>query len=232
MARTRTRLQIATMARRAADCVGDSHISDAEVVDWIDQDIAELWDMLVAPDPDRYSVVETITTTAGTLAEDLPEDFYQVRAVDRVEGSERIPIDPWKLQERGQHRGTTFLSHSLGFEPVHYRVMGQGIDGTLAQIHFLPDPGTATYEIRYVQAPQLLVADDDVFDGVAGWEEWVILSVAIRMLIKQDRDSSGLERQRARIEARIEHMAGMRDAGAAPQVADTRGSFPHFLRAR
>lgn len=232
MARTKTRDEIALMARRMADCVGDEHIDDAEVVDWINQDIAELWDMLVVPDPDRYSITASIATTAGTLAEDLPADFYQIRAVDRVEGDDRIPIEPWTLQERERHRGSAFFSHWIGYEPVHYRVMGQGIDGELAQIHFLPDPGTATYEIRYVQAPQLLAAGDDVFDGVAGWEEWVVLSVAIRMLLKQDRDSSGLERQRARVEDRIKHMAGMRDAGSAPQIADTRNSYPNYLRAR
>lgn len=106
--------------------------------------------------------------------------------------------------------------------------MGQGIDGTEGLLYFEPDPGTETYTLHYIQAPQELAADDDDFDGVAGWEEWVIYDVGIRMMLKEEADASALERERARIEARIRRMAGERDSGTAPRVQDTSTVGPYW----
>lgn len=216
MPATRTLQQIRDDARFRADAVGDGNVTDAQLNDWINDAIAELWDMLVEADPDRYYRTSTITTTAGTQSYALPEDFYQVRRVDRISSGRRIMVEPFLLQE--VDTDTDVRDPEL----VRYRVMGAGIDGTAARLYLMPDPGGGSYELHYVQAPQRLVNNADAFDGAGGWELYVVLHVAIAILGRQERDTTYLERERARVEQRIRAMARKRDSGRAPRIADVR----------
>ena len=222
--RARTLLSLADEARVLSDTVDDDHITSFTVdgvqcvTHWINQGIAELWRKIVAADPDRYIVNTPLATTAGTSAYDLEEDFFQIRRVDRMDGTRRIPIEPFSLQQAPYDNADP---RSNGTR-ARYRVMGQGIDGGTTQIFFDPDPGTATYSIWYVQAPQVLAADDDVFDGVAGFEDFVVAFAATRILIRQERDPSGPMAEMQRVQASIITAAAHRDVGRAPRIADVR----------
>jgi hypothetical protein len=61
------------------------------------------------------------------------------------------------------------------------------------------------------------------FDGIAGWEEYVILSSAIKAKIKQEDDISGLAAQLLSVSNRIDAMSEGRDAGQAQHVSDALG---------
>lgn len=230
MARTRTRLQIRDAARQIADQVNSTFVSDAEVNFRIDQRVAQLYDMLVAADSDRYVVEASVTTTSGpqpwTAA--LPADFYVMRGVDLRRGSSRYPLDTYALQERMGGAGDW---PTMEQAPMRYRVASNGIDGADAAIHFDRNPGNATFIVYYVPNPPLLAADGDVLDGFAAWEDWIILKVARDMLAKEESDTSALDIECAQIEQRIKHMAATRDAGSAPRVADVR-NYGYGHRAR
>ena len=60
----------------------------------------------------------------------------------------------------------------------------------------------------------------NVLDGVNGWEEQVVLGVAIRILTKEESDSSALERRKAAIKHRMESEASNRDMGMPAHVVD------------
>lgn len=63
--------------------------------------------------------------------------------------------------------------------------------------------------------------DDAVtLDGIAGWEEYVIIDAAIKAQIKQERPIDELMVQKAAMKLRIESMAEGRDAGQAHHVSD------------
>lgn len=208
--------------------MNSSFVTDSQANFWINQSIAELWDILVASDPQRFYKSTTVSTTAGTKSYALPADFYQIHGMDLNSGDERITLEPYQFAERNRYRWNHIVGVGNDRTHVRYRVMGQGIDGTEGLLYFEPDPGTETYTLHYIQAPQELAADDDDFDGVAGWEEWVIYDVGIRMMLKEEADASALERERARIEARIRRMAGERDSGTAPRVQDTSTVGPYW----
>lgn len=57
-------------------------------------------------------------------------------------------------------------------------------------------------------------------DGIAGWEEYVVIDAAIKAQIKQDNPIDGLVMQKASMLKRIEAMAEGRDAGQAVHVSD------------
>ncbi len=62
--------------------------------------------------------------------------------------------------------------------------------------------------------------DSTAFDGISGWEEYVVIDAAIKAQIKQEADFSGLAGQKQAMMMRIEAMANGRDAGQAQHVTD------------
>lgn len=224
MARTITLAQTRNGALQLADHVNSTFIATAEANGWINRRIAQLYDMLVGVDSDRYVVEGSVATTSSSSPPWtvlLPNDCYVLRGVDLVKGVGRYPLESYALQERnacGQSDGWPYFDRTS----LRYRVAGNGIDGADAALHFDRNPGNSTLIVYYVPNPPFLVEDDDVFDGFAGWEDWVIRKTAIDMLTKEESDTSTLERECMEIEQRIKRMAAMRDTGAAYRVADVR----------
>lgn len=224
MARTRNRAALRNAARQLADQVNSTFVSDAEANFWIDQRVAQLYDMLVGVDSDRYVVEASVSTTSSATAPwtvALPEDFYVLRGVDLVRGNGRYPLQSYALQERMPH-GQAEVWPYVDLCSLRYRVASNGIDGADAALHFDRNPGNSTLVVYYVPNPPLLAEDEDVLDGFAAWEDWVIFKVAINMLAKEESDTSTLANECAQIEQRIKRMAATRDAGASYQVADVR----------
>lgn len=237
--RARTFLALQAEAQALADCGNDPHITAADDGDggtinlsalWVNQGIAELWRKVVRANPDRYLRRVTFSTTAGTAAYNLsdvlddsdPEtteddDFLAIRRLDLIRGNDRIAIDRFELQD-APYRNANPLTGGL----TRYRVIGQGVDGSDSQIYFDPDPGTNTYALWYVQRPPVLTEDDDTFDGIAGLEDWVVCFAALRMCIRQETSTAEIMAEMARIESGIAPIAGQRDMGRAPKIANTR----------
>jgi hypothetical protein len=68
------------------------------------------------------------------------------------------------------------------------------------------------------------------FDGRAGWEEWVVVDAASKLLAKEESDTSQLDREAARIWARIMKNMSNRDAGQSKRVTDVAyntGAWPY-----
>lgn len=226
MARTSTLEQMRVRARALADMRNTTFFSDDEIDELLNDAIAELWSMLTTADPQRYMLTAPITMVAGSREYSLPSDFMALVGVDWVAGSDRYPLEPFALNDRGVSPapGVTTLDP---FTPAcRYDVRYGGQDGSGVRLVFDRDPPAGTVLVLYVQAPQLLEADGDVFDGVAGWERWAVLDVAITMLGTEESDASGLVAKQQRLEARIKTLAGKRDIGRArqlPRYSDGRG---------
>lgn len=60
----------------------------------------------------------------------------------------------------------------------------------------------------------------DSLDGRNGWEEWVVVDAAIKLLAKEESDTSQLERESARLWARIMAALQNRDAGQGKRITD------------
>lgn len=89
-----------------------------------------------------------------------------------------------------------------------------------------PTPRTSFFvRLEYLPtAPQFFeVGEEDdplTIDFINGWEEWVILTVAIVILGKEETDASHLMVQKQEIDARIVRLAGSRSAGRPERVRD------------
>ena len=89
------------------------------------------------------------------------------------------------------------------------------IDSGLNQIT-LSTPVLASIPINIIYCWR----DDAVFDGIAGWEEYVIIDAARKAGIPQETDISALMFDKAAITKRVEDMAEGRDLGQAHHVGD------------
>ena len=65
--------------------------------------------------------------------------------------------------------------------------------------------------------------DNTLVEGIAGWEEFIVVDAAMKSQGKQENDASLLAGQRQDIVARIQAMAEGRDAGQAHHVSDVMG---------
>jgi hypothetical protein len=233
MPRTATLAAIRNDARALCDAEGDPNVTDAQILVWVNLDIQALWNRLLVADPDRCTQSTTISTTAGTSSYTLPADFLSIRAVDLHSGNDRIPIHQWIQQERWNHRNaSTYLTELAGASPVHFRIMGQGIAGADARIHFLPDPGTNTYDVRYIEVAPTVANDNDTVDGIAGFEHWISLRCARRICKKQNRYEGEFESDIAELETQIDTIAHNRNAAEAPRIANVRSPRLLFPAAR
>lgn len=66
---------------------------------------------------------------------------------------------------------------------------------------------------------------DCVFDGINGFDEFIVLDAAINILGKEESDTARLERERAKIENDLRMMAEDRDAAFPGQVQDTQSLY-------
>jgi len=238
VARTRTRLQIEDAARALADQVVGGVVTQAQAIVMIDQSVAELWDLLTQAEPTRYlAAPNEFTATAGTLEYDLDTDlsitdFMKVMGVDLKRGTQYYALDRFEWKERNDDvLSTPFLPWVRS--SIRYTIRKGAIDGSTESLVFSADPGADTYRLWYIQAPQLLATDAATFNGIAGYEDFVIYDVAAKMATKEEAlDLAAMMRgERDRVAARALTLARERDAAMPRRVHDSRGQRSrHGLR--
>jgi hypothetical protein len=70
----------------------------------------------------------------------------------------------------------------------------------------------------------------ETFDGVSGWDELVVLELAIAMLDTEESDTSSLKERRNRAEKRIMLMSQNRDMGMPSTITDTETQVHYNVR--
>jgi hypothetical protein len=229
MARTSQLSELIAQVRSRTDERSSNFVTDAgELIPWINNGIACVWEELVKANPDWQLKTTTLSTVAQTLEYPVPVDFMMIRGVEYSSGGIVIEALPFQWQERN-HIGNQHPNNSVN---VRYRVARSGVDGTQGRIIFRPDPGTRTYTIHYIPNPTKLVAGPDEFDGIAGFEEFVIEYACAKVRVMNDDDPTphlnamGFER------ARIQGIAHNRDASSSPRIARVRRNRRGLHRVR
>lgn len=218
MPAVQTLAQIRTGVLRRGNFEGDPNVEDV-VDETIADAVREMWGYKAEENPDLLLVLDTISATTGTQAYDLPDDFGQLRRLDRVDGDDRILVveAPPLLEVDFSQTGA---STSADF--VQYRLIGGGIDGSTAQLYLTPDPGTWTYELWYVQAPQVLAADDDELDITFGEGRLVQAIATAQLCERQDRDATPHRAEQGRALECCKRLWRKRDAGRPRRITDIR----------
>jgi hypothetical protein len=210
-----TLLELRTQCRQRADMENSNFIQDTELNGLINKSAKKLYDKLISAYADEYYSVEySFVTVANQQSYTLPADFYKLLLVTRaITPTERRNVRKFMLKDKA--RFTPGLTVA-GDDIMQYRLKQQSID-------LLPVPrGGQTVYLDYIPRLATLALDADTLDAINGWDEYVILDVAIKMRAKEETDSTDLMALLALEDARIQEMKENRDASAPDRVSDVR----------
>jgi hypothetical protein len=165
------------------------------VNDYINAGLSELHDMLVQSYSDYLMKITTIPIVPGTEAYALPSDFLKARKVFYTSGDRRFPMERFNEDEIGGYRSS----------PV----------------------GGGDIEVWYIPQFTKLTDDDSTVDVSVpiGWEDFVCLHAAVRLLMREESDATPLMQEREIQRNKIVNAAEPRDAGQASRVGDYYGRW-------
>lgn len=194
MARMVTVGNVIARARKRADMVHTRFIQPEDALEMLNECYGELYDLLVASFQ-NYFVADPqfIQLVPGTVAYDLPDDFYKTIALELVEGDGTFS-NIFVYNELEKNSTIRTDPNSIPNMQVRH---------------------------RYIPAPQYFTSVDDEIDGIAGWDALLVYDLAIMFLQTEESDTTALERRRASIAARIQAMAQNRDVTQPGSITDT-----------
>ena len=154
-----------------------------------------------------FSINAPTLTQVGTNSYQLPDDFYRLVSIDLKVSGRYHPGQPGEVRE---------LAYMADDPPearnFRYFIRFNMASG-LRSLFIYPEIDESQLAIVYVPEAPLLVADTDTFNAPNQWHEYVIVSAAIKMNSKKEKDTTALEFQRRNLEKRI--MEHIRDIDTA-----------------
>jgi len=200
-----------TRVRERADMVDSDFISDTELLTYINESYAELYDILVATYEDYYTEETSLSLSDGSGTISLPADFYKLRGLDKDVGGQWTAVYKFNFNDRNA-RPTGARNPQL--RETYYRIVRQDLK--------LAPEATAdgSYRLWYIPEFTALVAESDTVDVPAGFDEYIVIDAAIKCLVKEESSTAALDNAKAAMMKRIENMAANRDADQAESISD------------
>jgi hypothetical protein len=198
--------------RSRIDRVGSAFISDSEITGWLNEGLAELWDVITQANQDYTLESDTVSIVSGTNTYDLSSfdpEILRIRGVTLAIGTLRYTLSPCSIRERDHDPSSVYpyvyLPDYYGGgsaphnSPYRYRLEGLNLVIT-------PEPqesGTAT--VYYTPKVTLLSSPSDTTDSAleAHWLKHAIYHACIEAREKEEEDTTSLQRRRIEMEQRI-----------------------------
>lgn len=204
------------LTRADAEGATERH-PQAKVIRAINQGGAALQDLLIEVKGKRFfRASSTIPIVKDTSVYALPDDFLSLLNC-YIKSYPGEPLAPLQEQDEPFYRDIPAPAN----RPTVYDLMPGNIE-------FLPVPRTALeIVIKYVYRWADLEDPGDELEGFDGWEEYVEVFAAIRLL-EQDDEPGPIQQLRtdlAEVDRRIRKAARSRDRFRAERVTDVRGAM-------
>lgn len=210
-----TLAQFRERIRSRADMKNDGFLTDdaTEVDEWINKSIAELYDLLIASFGD-WNILTAGPTAATVTASDallaIPSGMMHLKRVEKDLGG--------GIYERVR-RGV--LAEVDSYNELRYVL-------TTSNFRLYPRHlASGSYRVWYIPVFTPLTGADN-FDGVNGWDDYVVIDCAIKAREKEESDVSDLKDDKKAMLARIKSMSRMRDGSDPPRVTDVHAEVPEF----
>ena len=217
-----TLLQLRDQAQDRADMYGQTLVTPTQWNYYINKSKDALYDLLISAYGNDYYVAPplTIPFVSGTDKYALPADYYKTIKVEFA-----IDANNYRVLRRfapSNTSRTSTLYPNAGYgRDYRYRELGD-------YLYFDPIPnGSDSFRLWYVPLATNLVADIDTLKGFNGWEEYIIIDVAIKALRKEESDTADHERDLARLTKRLEEMAETRNIGEPAKIIDRERTYWH-----
>ena len=216
-----TLTEFRTRSRQRADMVNSKFVTDAELDYFINASYGELYDLLVNTRGENYYVnSHDFTTTSNIDTYPLPADFFKLMGVDYVtSNTQAITLKAFRWQERNRFREPFYNVRNYN---LMYQIRGN-------DLVFIPTPnGNQKIRLWYIPRHTELVNDFDEFDGINGWEEYIVIDAAIKMRVKEESPVEELMIAKQDMKARILSACAGRDSSEPPRVVDTDSNYAGF----
>lgn len=193
---------LATRVRRRASHENSLFVSDAEVEEYVEQSLGALYDLVLESNGPVFwqHVSQETATIAGTqdylpeVSDQIPVEIYKVIAVELQWGGRWRKLRPYtaadELRLEDEHGWT---DHSRVFYRALFPSQPNGplgvSTGVYRHIRFTPVPrGVHTFRVRYIPVPGdwTGLGATYLFQGLSGWDEWVVCDAAAKILEKEE----------------------------------------------
>jgi len=208
-----------TQVRERADQENSLFCSDAEVNRYISASHAELYDLLVRANPEFYQKEQTITGDGSASTFAVASDYYGTVGVDY-----RYTTGVYRSLDRIPPSERNMYDYSATGIAIGYRFTYNTATPTTPLLQLLPTPQNGdVYRHIYTVAPSVLSDDTDIVDGVAGWEEYIVIDAAIKCLEKEESSTSALVARKQAMLDRIQTMAENRTIESSGRIGTSSG---------
>jgi hypothetical protein len=206
---TQTLAQLITIVRNRGDARNTVRFPDAYLTAELQAAFAEGYELIVEQNSgffDQFDNVSTVAHQAFVALPAGPPVSWIVRAVDRQDGNDFIPIPRVGIKDRLRY-GTT------EGRPGAHRLTARGID-----LYPTPDQ---IYTLRVLHTPAAPILDATPREYYSSWEEYAVYGALVRLYNTQGRDPMQWSRQLALTTERIMKAAGERDS-SGPEYLNLR----------
>lgn len=205
MASNVTLLELRDRLKTKADLKNSGYFEDEELDQFINDVARDLYDKLVAVNEDYFTEETTLTVDGSASQFTLPTDFYKLVSLHMNFNGEYVQLHKYIARER-------YSAQANGLLPK-YRLKKNSVV-------FNSVPSAQSMPLAYVPALPALVDDTDTFDGINGWDDYIVVKAAITCLGIQETETTALEKELLPLTARIESMAPNRDHSTPERVSD------------
>jgi hypothetical protein len=219
MARTRTLTNLIADVRYQADIENELRRHPTlTITRLINQSINALR-LKISSSGHPYYLAESASanTVSGTDDYAVPSDMIALYGVNITVNNRVQSMQDFALVERNDYSSESYPSTGI---PVMYRLHETGY------VRFIPTPDSAyAYQFVYLPTATDLSSGTDTFDGIAGWEDWVVYDVAFKIAVRDENEelAGGISALLGKKEQEIMSWAKKRHRGNPAHRQDYRG---------
>lgn len=220
-----------------------SFVSDSEIESYVRSSFGELVDLCIETAGEQVLAVVTPvhTTTAGTreylIYSDLPKPpeipgdaalIYKILVVQVKLNGRWQRIRRMRLQDTASTAGRDGTWESAN--NIYYRVYFADEEvwtsgNSFRGIAFYPSPpGGQEFRVFYIPYPS---ASRNHFNFLSGWDEYVVVDAAAKVLEKEESSAVHLYRRKAELTDRIRFHAATLNLDEPDQIRDVNLDRPH-----
>lgn len=235
--------QVRLLAQQRADRVNSNFVTMTEWNEYIRLAQYELYDLLIDQNQYRFIAPTAQFTSDGTTyiyqlpdgiksfigptgSSFIPQPFYKMVGFDmglNNASNAWVTISQFNFIDRNKFLYPNSASTIYGVFNCQYRIINN------TQIYLIPVPsGGQPFRIWYIPRLKVPLADQDLVEGISGWEQYVIIRAAKYALDKEESPTEGLDTEILFLKSRIESASKDMDVGQADTISDTRGANGGF----
>jgi hypothetical protein len=177
-----------TNVRQRCDMPNGTFVTDAEITHYINDEIHTLYSKMVnVDDGSLFGTVAPTMSTVGDNAYACPSDFMRLIDVNIYTGSQWVPANQADPQSYYQLLDDTYT----GDYDTNYFLRRNNAQDRY-ELFIFPAKAVANVGVRYIPEMEALSIGSDTLKWPSNWHLVPIVGAAIKCLVKEESDPSGL----------------------------------------